>query len=385
MNKNLKIYGILFALILVILVLLQLSKPDETDWQKNFDRKEKSAFGLYIFDQEADSLFKNKLSRTEDLPYNYYSGKKFKPQNILVIATEIDEESSKKILQQVEKGANFMLISEKLPALISDSLGIVTDRFNFNPRQILYLENENFAADTLLLNKYPGGFGFYDEQEDFEILGSSYDIQNEENYNFVRINYGKGHIYLHSEPLFLTNYYLLTEGSEKYLQDVFSYLPDRETVWLMSNSEISSHSPLRFILSKPALRYAWYLFLGGLLLFVIFNVKRKQRVVPIMEPLRNKSVEFVKSIGNLYLQEGDFHDMMAKKAQYFLNKVRIDLMIDTGSLDENFAQKLQLKTGQPIEKINEAIDLIKRGQNPYSSVMKEDLIRMNRLLDELFR
>jgi hypothetical protein len=82
--------------------------------------------------------------------------------------------------------------------------------------------------------------------------------------------------------------------------------------------------------------------------------------VPITEPLRNTSLDFVKSIGNLYLQEGDFHDMMSKKAQYFLNKVRMDLLIDTQNLDEDFAKKLQLKTGKPMEMINEAINLIKK-------------------------
>ncbi|HJY13991.1 MAG TPA: hypothetical protein VJ304_14455, partial [Flavobacterium sp.] len=140
---------------------------------------------------------------------------------------------------------------------------------------------------------------------------------------------------------------------------------------------------MRFILGNPALKYAWWLLLGGLILFIFFNAKRKQRIVPVIEPLKNTSVDFVKSIGNLYLQEGDFHDMMAKKAQYFLNKVRLDLLIDTQNLDEEFAKKLQLKTGKNIEAINEAVSLIKKAQDPYSSVMKEDLVRMNKLLDDI--
>lgn len=121
------------------------------------------------------------------------------------------------------------------------------------------------------------------------------------------------------------------------------------------------------------------------MLFVIFNAKRKQRIVPVIEPLKNKSVEFVKSIGNLYLQEGDFHDMMAKKAQFFLNKVRMDLLIDTQNLDGDFSHKLHLKTGKSLEEINEAVILIKKGQDPYASVMKEDLIRMNQLLDQILK
>jgi hypothetical protein len=142
---------------------------------------------------------------------------------------------------------------------------------------------------------------------------------------------------------------------------------------------------LRFILSNPALKYAWWVFLGGLVLFIFFNVKRKQRIVPIIEPLKNTSADFVKSIGNLYMQEGDFHDMMAKKAQYFLNKVRLDLLIDTQNLDEEFAKKLQMKTGKSTEMINEAVILIKKAQDPYASVMKEDLARMNSLLDEILK
>ncbi len=127
------------------------------------------------------------------------------------------------------------------------------------------------------------------------------------------------------------------------------------------------------------------MFLGGLVLFIFFNAKRKQRIVPVLEPLRNTSVDFVKSIGNLYLQEGDFHDMMAKKAQYFLNKVRIDFLIDTQDLDADFAKKLQLKTGKPMEIIHEAISLIKKAQDPYANVMKEDLARINKLLDEILK
>ena len=81
--------------------------------------------------------------------------------------------------------------------------------------------------------------------------------------------------------------------------------------------------------------------------------------------------------------EGDFHDMMAKKAQYFLNRVRMDLMIDTKDLDEKFINLLHLKTGKSVEKITEATNLIKKGQDPYASVMQEDLIKMNKLLDEI--
>lgn len=383
MNKTFKLYGLIFIIVMVVLALLELSKSDVTDWRKNFDVNEKSPFGLFIFSKEVDQLLNDKVKRTDLSPYDFYKTQKLKPHNILIIESEIDSESWNKILQNVEKGSDAMVLTGSFSREIADSLGFFVSKVNYEDRYLLTLTDHKFSKDSLLLDKLPSGKVFERIIEKHEILG----IEESETKiaNFIKINHGKGHLYLHSEPLILTNYYLLKPGNEKYVQDVFSYLPNREIVWFSGDNKnvVESRSPLRFILANPGLRYAWWLLLGGLLLFIIFNAKRKQRIVPIIEAKKNKSVEFVKSIGNLYLQEGDFHDMMAKKAQYFLNRVRMDLMIDTKDLDEKFIKLLHLKTGKSVEKIKEATELIKKGQDPYASVMQADLIKMNKLLDEI--
>lgn len=367
--------------------MLEVNKTPVTDWRKNFDLNKKTPFGLFVFNKEANKLFDNKITRNQVSPYDYYKNSRKKPHNILVIESDVDEVSWGKILDQVDSGSDLMYISEKFPEYLSDELGFQHLYEAYGERNLLTLTDKKFRKDSLVLDKLPSERSFVSIHKYHEILGGNTDEKGNSKANFIKINYGEGHIYLHAEPLIVTNYYLLIPGNEKYVQDVFSYLPGRETVWFSGKNQtpVESSSPLRFILSKPALRYAWWLFLGGLLLFVIFNAKRKQRIVPVTEPLKNKSVEFVKSIGNLYLQEGDFHDMMAKKAQFFLNKVRMDLLIDTQDIDSDFAHKLHLKTGKSLQDINEAVSLIKKGQDPYASVMKEDLIRMNQLLDQILK
>ncbi len=368
-----------------VLVLFELSKTEVLDWRKNFDVEKKSPFGLFIFNEEVEHLLNNKVKRTEVSPYDYYSSQSDTAQNILLIQAEIDIESWKKILLQVEKGSDVLAISDDFHHDLGDSLGFSVGTTSLRFDNVLKLTDKKFENDLFDLDKMATGKGFKSFKKEHEILGTAEFDGGK--VNFLKINYGKGHLYLHTEPLIVTNYYLLKPGNEKFVADVFSYLPDRETIWFTGGkrSVAESQSPLRFILSKPALRYAWWLFLGGLLLFVIFNAKRKQRIVPIVEPLKNRSVEFVKSIGNLYLQEGDFHDMMAKKAQYFLNRVRMDYLLDTQNLDEKFVHSLHLKTGKSVEKINEALALLKKGQDPYANVMKEDLVKMNKLLDEILR
>lgn len=385
MNKTFKIYAVIFIVVMVILALLEVNKKEVTDWRKNFDTNEKSPFGLFVFDHEAKDLFKNKLKKIDQTPYDYYNSHKKESHNILVVETEIDTESWNKILHQVSNGSDAMLIVSKIPKEVSDSIGYYDSEIFFADENVLKLTDKKYQNDFIKLDKFPSGRGFSYIKPQVEVLGKTVENNNSDQANFIKIKFGKGNIYVHCEPLFMTNYYLLKSGNIKYAQDVFSYLDDKETLWFVESNAKVSRFFMRFILSNPALKYAWWVFLGGLVLFIFFNAKRKQRIVPIIEPLKNTSVDFVKSIGNLYLQEGDFHDMMAKKGQYFLNKVRMDFLIDTQNLDEEFAKKLQLKTGKPIEMINEAINLIKKAQDPYASVMKEDLARMNKILDEILK
>lgn len=385
MNKTFKIYAVIFAIVLAIIALLEVNKTEVTDWRKNFNTSKKSPFGLYVFNQEAKFLFNDKLRKVSENPYDYYESTGKKPHNIFVLETELDIESWKKIMEEVSKGSDAMIINQYIPKNISDSIGFYTSNFSYSESNVLKLTDKKFSNSFIKIEKFPGGRGFTYIKPEIEILGKIISEEADDQAGFIKAKYGKGHFYVHSEPLFLTNYYLLKKGNNQYAQDVFSYLPDRETLWFTDKKSERSQFFMRFILDNPALKYAWWLLLGGMILFIFFNAKRKQRIVPILDPLKNSSVDFVKSIGNLYMQEGDFHEMMVKKAQYFLHKVRMDLLIDTQNLDDDFAKKLQLKTGRSEEKINEAMTLIKKAQDPYASVMKEDLVRMNALLDEILK
>ena len=393
--KSYKTIGIILIVLLLLGLLINLSSEREVRWDKNFSTEEKSPYGLYVFSKEAPSLFKNKLKNVETSPYNFYDkNTKIKPHNILVVECELDDLSWKKILEQVSKGSDAMVFAEEFPQMLQNSLEIEHRPFNYGETSNIYLTDEKTAYDSLVVDKDQShgifskinldkteilGEEYYETSEDFAVSSAA---------NFIKVKFGKGHFYLHSEPLIITNYYILKKENQNYIQDVFSFLPERQTYWFHSayGENSSSWFPLLdFILSRPGLRNAWYIFVFSILLFIIFNAKRKQRIVPIIEPLKNKSVEFIRTIGNLYMQEGDFHDMMAKKSQYFLSKIRTELLIDTQNLDEEFEKKLQLKTGKSPEIIKKAVILIKKSLNPSSQVIKDDLITLNKTLNEILK
>lgn len=389
MNKTFKIYAVIFIIILIVMGMFEMNKKTVLDWRKNYDTEKKTPFGLYIFDQESNNFFHKKLEKVRASPYSYYQkNKKKKPHNILIIQKNLDETSWEYIMDEVSKGSDIIWFTNETTAKLRDTLGFRFKTISYEDDYYLQLTDKKLSNSRLFVDKLPENKGFSYIRKDIEILGKTLkktkDSTTSINADFIKVNFGKGHFYIHSEPLILTNYYLL-KSKNKYQESVLSYFPNRETIWFIETDTPLSMSPMRFILSNPPLKYAWYLLLAGLLIFVFFNAKRKQRIVPINQPLKNTSLDFIKSIGNLYLQEGDFHEMMAKKAQYFLSKIRMDLLIDTQNLDEQFINKLHLKTGKNIELIEEAVELVKKGQNPSASVMKEDLIRMNQLLDQILK
>ncbi len=392
MNKTIKIYGIILAAVLVLFTFLELGKTDVVSWNKNYDIKQKSPFGLYVFSKEAPALFQNKIEKVNISPYEYYQQKREK-HNILLIQPELDKESWKKILKQTEEGADVLVFSETLDFLpISDSLDISTYRIDFenfeetDDKVILYFTDTKLESDSIVVDKLPNDLAIDSIRNGSQVLGYAASNGVMAGVNFIKIKHGKGNFYLHTEPLVLTNYYLLQKENVSYIADLLSYLPDNvPTVWFVKKDMVGvSQSEMRFILSNPPLKYAWWLFLAGIVLFIFFNAKRRQRIIPIIPPKQNKSVEFVKSIGNLYLNEGDSRDMMVKKAQYFLHRVRMELLIDTQKLDEEFINKLHLKTGKSIEKITEAVDFIKKSQQSQFILSNRDLIKMNKILDEIY-
>ena len=116
---------------------------------------------------------------------------------------------------------------------------------------------------------------------------------------------------------------------------------------------------------------------------MIFNAKRRQRVIPIIKPLPNTTVDFTKTIGNLYYQEGNHQNLIDKKIIYFLERVRNEYLIDTAVLDENFIKKLHAKTGKDIKDIEHLVYLINYQKKSYHQSIETDLIEINKAIEKI--
>ena len=383
---------------MVAIIYIDAVRPRPINWNPTYDLKDKIPFGLYVFDNESPSLLKNnKIEKIGKTAYEYFDPlydadtlvKNYKVKgNVLSISQyySIDKESTYELFYFVSHGNTAFISATDFPQIFEDSLNVTTSNELSKEEEIeLSFANKNLKQSKYLFN-IGASNSFFNKIDTLQTTVLGYQEMNKKkNVNFIKVAYKQGFFYLHTQPTCFTNYHLLKDNHSKYTENVVSYIPKGKLLWFVKdqNGEIASDSPMRFILSQPALKWAWLLSLIGILVFMIFNAKRRQRVVPIITPLPNTTLDFTKTIGNLYYQEGDHQNIVDKKIIYFLERIRNEYLIDTVILDDNFIKKLHQKSGKKLEDIEKVVRLINYQRKSYNQSIEEDLIEINNAIEKI--
>lgn len=397
MSKTIKIYIAFLVVLLVVILIVDYNRPKPIDWRPTYSISDKIPFGLYVFNQELKTLLPaDTIEHISETPYefldqHYVADTAVGTYNIKGTVMSIgknipvDTESWKEIFYFVSHGNTAFISATNLPQIFTDSLKVELDaNFNYTNKTYNSVSNPNLGTQKYNLNEELNTSYFTSfDTINSEVLGHI--NTDSARVNFVKIKFKNGFFILHLQPTAFTNFHLLKGNHYQYAEKVASYLPEGKIYWfLKSNSDESiSNSPLRYIFSQPALKWAWYFFLIGIVVFMIFNAKRKQRVVPIIAPLPNLTVEFTKTIGNLYYHEGDHDNIIEKKIIYFLEKTRNEYLLDTQNLDESFILKMQQKSGKKEDDIRALIVLIHAFRKKTKQSTENDLITINNAIEKI--
>lgn len=182
---------------------------------------------------------------------------------------------------------------------------------------------------------------------------------------------GKGEVHIVATPLLFTNYGALDKEISRYLSFQLSQISDYPVVRVeipeydYSESE-NKVSPLYYMLGQPPLRWALYVLLAAVLLFMFFTARRRQRIIPPDNRPVNRNLQFVEMLGLLYYQRHDNRDMLSKKYTYFKEELRRRLMLDFGNEDEDAANVLKLAqaTGMAEEELAGVIRSLRMNTSP---------------------
>ena len=201
---------------------------------------------------------------------------------------------------------------------------------------------------------------------------------------FLNVKIGKGNLYLHSIPNIFTNYNIL-KSDRDYISKCFSYLTVRDVIWDEYYKEVNKYqsTPLRYILSQPSLRWAYFTLILSLLFFVIFKGRRDQRIIPVVKPLANTTIEFVNTVGNLYFKQSNHKNIAEKKITYFMDHIRSKYSIKTSQYSDDLVQQLSDKSlveKTDIKKLFNLFNLV----NTSNAIRRDTLIELNNLIENFY-
>lgn len=235
----------------------------------------------------------------------------------------------------------------------------------------------DYKLDSLYVGDFTGFDTIVDEKERIERI-DTFAIKKVP--AAVSVPYGKGEVIFVSSPLLFTNYGMLEGNTSVYIFRLMSYLADlpvyRTEAYVKTDAMlVAEQSPFREFIKRPPLRWALYLALLGVVLFMIFTARRRQRVIPIMSKPANRSLEFIQLIGTLYYQRKDHVNLVRKKFKLFAEELRKTAGVDISDVNTDDSEYLLLaeKTGMNSDRLKKVIRQIRLALHSEGNISVEEM------------
>ena len=400
---------IIGAVVLVLVILLMPAREKEKHFNGHvtLNIKDKNAYGCFVAYQLLHDLYPGTpvvTNRKAPDGWEELSFDSAKAGQVLLIITRYFDpsESDLNYLTSFVQKGNYVFISAlemnyaarkfyKVQQLYLDQdKGRMNEENGIGIRNTIkvLLDTNTFTAPFRY--GYPGAdfsneFSTYDTSFTYK-LGSTTKGET----NLLAINTLEGSIFLHSTPLTFSNLFLLYHDNHEYLEKLLSLMPEKPSkiVWdeyylLDRKSEENKNSLLSVLLRYENFRWAFWLAVIVLVLYLVTATKRKQRLIPVYRKPDNDSMEFIQTIGKLYYEKGDHQNLAHKMTQFFLDYVRQKYKIDTQYINSEFSAALALKSGITPEEAQQITDHIHQAQ--LGTMTGVELTRFYGILDHFYK
>ncbi|MEO6540680.1 MAG: hypothetical protein ABIN74_06815 [Ferruginibacter sp.] len=368
---------------LVVTVLLSACLNDSGSKKmpsliETYSKKDKKPFGTDIAYRQIEAMYDGNVIRDKK------KGFKNTWQNIsdtgalyICIAQKlfVNEEEADAMMEYVYAGNSLFISAGVIDDILLDRIGCnVLSSDPMVEKAIGFMKSTAVSSVSQPGSEY--AYYYYPFQNCFiEIDSSNTRVLGYNDFNkpnSVVHFYGKGKLYLHCEPRAFSNYFLLKENNYEYLKNMVAFTqPSPEHVYWddyynklrnRRNSD-KSFSTFSEIMKHPPLKYAFWVAVVLMLLYILFNSKRLQRIIQQVKPNENTTVTFTETIGRLYLQKKDNKNIADKMITYFNEYIRNTYFLNTNHVNADFIAVLGRKSGVDKDKVDTLYRSIVATQN----------------------
>ena len=377
-----RFYVIILLLSIVLFVFAEWARPRKISWETSFSSHDKMPYGTYVLAKMLPQLFPGKQITVNNA--NYYEFLNDSSSGgIVIIHKEFvtDSYSVEALLDFVNDGGEVFISAFEFEQLLLDTLDLdLKYDYSWRENKIDFnFKDSRIKNDTNYTIKYQYSSYFnINSCNNCEAIGSL----NNGHVNFIKIHFGDGTLFLNTTPLAFTNYNILAGNTIDYVEKSFSFMTIDNIVWdeFLQNHQTQNKSILQYISSNPSLKVAYYISTILLILFAVFYGKRRQKLIPIVEPLKNTSLDFVNTISKLYLQQQKNHDIANKLILYFLDYNFLRYKIRSRNLDEELIRKLSLRSGKNIDEVRSLIVLM-QDYKKSTKISSTQLLNLNKKIE----
>lgn len=385
------ILGVTFGLF-ILLIAIQHYAPEPVNWSIDLRQNSKNPYGTLILQDMLQEIFsEGGLRQNGKSFFLSLRGKTDEPQNLLIFTRNFspDQYDMHAMLDFAGRGNNVFIAAQYFSSSLEDTLNFTAQAPFFDTTALRRGDDRlNFIHPTVrkdsayqFVRYFPTHyFSGYDTTV-ITRLG----VDNYDRTNFMVMPFGEGRIFLHCQVLAFTNFHLLY-GDPEYAAAALSHLPDVSTVWdnYYKPGKVQNTSPVRYILSQPPLRAAYYVFLISLVIYMIFEGKRKQRRIPVIKPLRNTSLQFIETVARLYYRNRNHNDLARKKVIYFRELLREKYYIRHIEEGDELTAHIAYKTGLPEEQVSKLLTLLNKTLGS-SHTSADELLQLNQEIENFNR
>lgn len=347
------VVGILVFLVVMFIVELQL--PKNFSWNPTFRHADKQPFGCYLFDDLMSATMPKGYSVTDSSLFQLAQDSMVK-RGVLVVADRLNliPAEMNAVLRMARNGSHVMLVAHGLGMFAEDTLGVdvrgASESFDLQNFVKFNKERETMKWKSRTLGYQPRNYAVFhplvtshfrvEKKPKHGTVGKLIDQQafNKNDYPLVvTFRHGKGFITFASVPLLFTNYAVVDEDEQhrktigftlRCLSPLKQLPVVRTEAYCPAAEEKAEQTPLRYIISQPPLRWALYTLMIGALLFLVFEGRRRQRVIPIEKAPENHSLEFINLVGSLYYHSKERRSLVVRKWTYFAEELRRTVHVD---------------------------------------------------------
>ena len=313
MKRNVYIYGLLTALLVGGFLFVEDNKPKKINWTESYVSRHKIPYGTRVYKELITEAWGDRLIETYRSPFELLWEEHMEGTYVFFNDyINLEEKELSALLEWVSDGNRLFLASEVITAELLDTLGIDAKRMykadRFDPVFKYDLHFKELNNETALWKRaYSKDYFSKIDSNTTKILGTvvltnDSTLQNQPRANFIKTQFGQGEILLSTSPEAFTNYFILEGNNLAYTSGISAYFAQDERIYLdayYKSGKTVAVSPMRIFLDTKEFKWAYYLCLIGILLYIIFQGKRKQRAVPVIPPLTNQSLNFTRTVGDM--------------------------------------------------------------------------------------